>query len=211
MDNGFGERSSSVRAWGDAVTPRPSQRGVIIDAALSCFARNGYDATRVRDIAEAAHVSEGALYRHFASKEELARELHRQAMSLFSEELLAAALADTATASLRQMATRVLTLYRERPAAFVYALMQAPPAAVASMPDDRDLPIDIITRVIEQARTQGSVRAGDSRVLASCFLGCLVQPIAHSLSAPGCIRDILTDDGQDVSIVEAALGSLGLV
>ncbi|MHB9004733.1 MAG: hypothetical protein ACYC6C_11840, partial [Coriobacteriia bacterium] len=74
----------------------------------------------------------------------------------------------------------------------------------------RDLPIDIIARIFEQARMQGGMRTGDSRVLASCFLGCLVQPIALSLSAPGCIRDILTDDEQDASIVEAALGSLGL-
>jgi AcrR family transcriptional regulator len=192
------------------MTPRPSQRAEIMNAALLCFARNGYDATRVRDIAKAADVSEGALYRHFASREELARELHLQAMSLFSEELLAASVADTTSAALRQMATRVLTLYRERSAAFVYALVQAPPAAAASMPDDRDLPIDIIARVIEQARAQGDVREGDPRVLASCFLGCLVQPIALSLSAPGCVRDILTDDEQDVVIVQAALGALGL-
>lgn len=193
------------------MTPRPSQREVIIDAALLCFARNGYGATRVRDIAEAAGMSEGALYRHFTSKEELARELHVQAMTVFSEELLAASVASTGSASLRQMAARVLALYREQPAAFVYALLQAPPAAVASMPEDRDLPIDIIARVVEQTRAQSSVRAGDSRVLASCFLGCLVQPIALSLSAPGCVRDILVDDGQDMTIVEAALGSLGLV
>lgn len=192
------------------MTPRPNQRAAIMDAALLCFARNGYGATRVRDIAEAAKMSEGALYRHFTSKEELARHLHLQAMSIFSEELLAASIADTASASLRHMAARVLTLYREQPAAFVYALVQAPPAAVASMPDDRDLPIDIIARLLERARAEGSARAGDSRVLASCFLGCLVQPIALSLSAPGCVRDILKDDGQDASIVEAALGSLGL-
>lgn len=192
------------------MTPRPSQRTVIMEAALLCFARNGFDATRVRDIAGAAHVSEGALYRHFASKEELARELHVQAMSTFSGELLAASAADTASASLRRMAARVLTLYREQPAAFVYALVQAPPAAVASMPEDGDLPIDIIAGIVEQARVQGSVRAGDARVLASCFLGCLVQPIALSLSAPGCVRDILSDDGHDTTIVEAALGCLGL-
>lgn len=192
------------------MTPRPSQRTVIMDAALICFARNGYDATRVRDIAEAASMSEGALYRHFTSKEELARELHLQAMSVFSEELLAASVADTAGVSLRRMAARVLTLYREQPASFVYALLQAPPAAVASMPEDRDLPIDIIATVVEQARAQGSGRAGDARVLASCFLGCLVQPIALSLSAPNCVRDILADDAQDVTIVEAALGALGL-
>lgn len=192
------------------MTPRPSQRTEIMEAALLCFARSGFDATRIRDIAEAAHVSEGALYRHFPSKEELARELHLQAMTAFSDELLAASVAQTARDSLRQMAARVLTLYRERPAAFVFALVQAPPAAVASMPEGVDLPIDVIAATVEQARAQGSARTGDARVLASCFLGCLLQPIALSLSSPGCVRDILSDDTQDVTIVEAALGSLGL-
>lgn len=192
------------------MTPRPSQRGVIIEAALACFARSGYDATRVRDIAEAAGVSEGALYRHFASKDELARELHLHAMSTFSEELEAAAEAPTATESLRNMAARVLTLYREQPAAFVYALVQAPPAAVASMPDEHDLPIDIIARVIERARLEGDTRAGDPRVLAACYLGVLMQPIMLSLSAPGCVLDVLADDTQDATMVEAALGTLGL-
>lgn len=192
------------------MTPRPSQRTVIMDAALLCFARNGYGATRVRDIAQAANVSEGALYRHFASKEDLARDLHAQAMTVFSEELLAASVADTDSGALRQMAARVLTLYREQPAAFVFALLQAPPAAVASMPEDHDLPIDIIARAIERAGGRGSVRAGDARVLAACFLGCLVQPIALSLSTPGCVHDILADDGEDKTIIGAALGCLGL-
>ena len=39
------------------MTPRPSSRTAIMDAALSCFAQNGYDATRIRDIAQEAGVS----------------------------------------------------------------------------------------------------------------------------------------------------------
>lgn len=192
------------------MTPRPSQRGVIIEAALACFARNGYDATRIRDIAEAAGVSEGALYRHFASKEDLARELHLHAMATFSGELQAAAKAPTPQESLRTMAARVLTLYREQPAAFIYALVQAPSTAVASMPDDHDLPIDIIARVIERVRLESGTRDGDPRVLAACYLGSLMQPIMLSLSYPGCVRDVLVDDAEDATMVEAALGTLGL-
>lgn len=191
------------------MTPRPSSQAAIVDAALSCFARTGYDATRIRDIAQAAGVSEGALYRHFASKEDLARELRLQVMSLFGEELVAASRRDTPLESLRAMAARVLTLYRERPSAFVFALVQAPPAALASMPAD-DLPIDIIASVIERARAEGGVRDGDARVLASCYLGCLMQPISLSLSAPGCVHDLLADDSADPTIIEAALGAVGL-
>lgn len=191
------------------MTPRPSSQAAIVDAALSCFARTGYDATRIRDIAQAAGVSEGALYRHFASKEDLARELRLQVMSLFGEELVAASRRDTPLESLRAMAARVLTLYRERPAAFVFALVQAPPAALASMLADA-LPIDIIASVIERARAEGGVRDGDARVLASCYLGCLMQPISLSLSAPGCVHDLLADDSADPTIIEAALGAVGL-
>src|SRR5215210_3810573 len=55
--------------------PRPSQKDKILDAALECFASQGYAATRIRDIAERADVSEAALYRHYATKEAVAQEL----------------------------------------------------------------------------------------------------------------------------------------
>jgi AcrR family transcriptional regulator len=43
----------------------------LLAAAADAFARNGYDGTRVAEIAKAATVSNGALYVHFASKAEL--------------------------------------------------------------------------------------------------------------------------------------------
>ncbi len=41
-------------------------------AALELFAANGFDGVSIADIATAAGVSQGALYRHYASKDELA-------------------------------------------------------------------------------------------------------------------------------------------
>ena len=46
-----------------------------MDAALRLFSRQGYRATTVRDIAEAAGVSTGNLYHHFADKEAIFRTL----------------------------------------------------------------------------------------------------------------------------------------
>jgi AcrR family transcriptional regulator len=43
----------------------------LLRAAADVFAERGYDGTRVADIAEAAGVSNGALYAHFASKADL--------------------------------------------------------------------------------------------------------------------------------------------
>jgi len=181
-----------------------------MSAALACFARNGYDATRIRDISQAVGVSDGALYRHFASKEVLGRELHMQAISDLTRELAAQEHAETPTEALRKTALRVLALYREQPDAFIFALVQAPPSAAESMPDDPDLPVDVLARIIERGQLRGDVRAGDARVLAASYLGCLLQPITLSLSAPGCVHDVFNDTAADNTIAESALGSLGI-
>ncbi len=43
----------------------------IFDAAVDLFAEKGYDRVSIRDIARAVGVTEGALYKHYASKEEI--------------------------------------------------------------------------------------------------------------------------------------------
>jgi TetR/AcrR family transcriptional regulator, transcriptional repressor of aconitase len=50
---------------------RQAKRGQILDAALRCFARNGYYKSSMRDICKEAGLSAGAVYLHFRSKEEI--------------------------------------------------------------------------------------------------------------------------------------------
>jgi len=191
------------------MTPRPNQRDAIMCAALACFARDGYDATRTRQIAEAAGVSDGALYKHFASKEQLARELYVRGMYVFAEALdVASQGCGTALEALRAMAVRVLTGYRELPDEFAYGLLQAPPFAALELPSERELPMDVVARFIEQGQSDGSVRQGDTRTLAASFLGCVLQPIIMSRSTPGCVPDLLGDDTFDVTIVDTAMGAV---
>lgn len=47
------------------------KRQRILDAALTLFACKGYHATAVPEIAQAASVATGTIYRHFATKEQL--------------------------------------------------------------------------------------------------------------------------------------------
>src|ERR1041385_4176381 len=47
----------------------------VLDAALDLFAHRGYRATTMRDIADAAKVSTGAVYHHFLDKETIFRTL----------------------------------------------------------------------------------------------------------------------------------------
>jgi TetR/AcrR family fatty acid metabolism transcriptional regulator len=47
------------------------KRDRILDAAVKVFARTGFHATRVSEVAKAAGVADGTIYLYFASKEEL--------------------------------------------------------------------------------------------------------------------------------------------
>ena len=49
----------------------------ILDAALACFAENGFAGTRMDDIAERANITKGTIYLYFQSKEEVFKSLAR--------------------------------------------------------------------------------------------------------------------------------------
>ena len=73
-------------------------------AALEVFVREGVDAATTRAIATEAGVSEGALYRHYRSKDELAASLfmtvHRRLSSLIEDSAAeAVGIKDKAAAS----------------------------------------------------------------------------------------------------------------
>jgi AcrR family transcriptional regulator len=57
-------------------------RRAVLDAALHLFARQGYRATAVRDIADRARVSTGNLYHHFPDKEAIFRALIEEYLEL---------------------------------------------------------------------------------------------------------------------------------
>ena len=90
--------------------PRPSRETEILDAALAALAEHGYDATRVKHIALGAGVSDAALYRHYPSKEAVAR-------ALFSTRMRRSAEALTAIATNRDISVRQRVRQLTAPAA----------------------------------------------------------------------------------------------
>ncbi|MCZ2132117.1 MAG: TetR/AcrR family transcriptional regulator [Bacteroidetes bacterium] len=54
-----------------AIIDKVAKRARLIEAAASTFARNGYHATKMQDIAICAGVSKGVLYEYFTAKEDL--------------------------------------------------------------------------------------------------------------------------------------------
>lgn len=58
---------------------RSANRQAIVDAARRCFARDGFHQTSMPDLLAEAGISAGAFYRYFAGKEDLIREIAREA------------------------------------------------------------------------------------------------------------------------------------
>ena len=60
-----------LRTLTDRQSGSEDKRRLILDAAVHVFARNGFHASRVADIAEEAGIAHGLLYHYFRSKDEV--------------------------------------------------------------------------------------------------------------------------------------------
>ncbi|MBI1196962.1 MAG: TetR family transcriptional regulator [Phenylobacterium sp.] len=82
----------------------------IVDAARAVVARSGFAGASVRDIAEEAGYTQGALYSNFAGKEPIMLELLRQHMREEADQLRAIVEGSDAGASLARLGAWAATL-----------------------------------------------------------------------------------------------------
>jgi AcrR family transcriptional regulator len=173
--------------------PRPSRETEILHAALGCFAERGYDATRVRHIAERAGVSEAALYRHHPSKEAVAQTLFATHMRAYADMLatIAGDRSRSVEARVRAIVEGALALHVAAPEAFVFVLGHQE-RFMGTLPADFPYPVRVLDALVEEGQTDGTVRDGNVRMLASLVLGAINQPVLVARHArPGAID--LTD------------------
>ena len=76
------ETADTKPKWRRRAEDRPDE---VLDAALKLFARNGFAATKVEDIAREAGLSKGAIYRYFPSKEDIFESLVKRAIAPIAE------------------------------------------------------------------------------------------------------------------------------
>jgi AcrR family transcriptional regulator len=65
-------------------------REALLDAACLLFGERGYAATSIEDVAQAANVTKGAFYHHYAGKQELFAGVYEQVKREVSERVAAA-------------------------------------------------------------------------------------------------------------------------
>lgn len=149
-------------------------RARIERAALDLFVARGVDAATTRDIAAAAGVSEGAIYRHFDGKDELASaiflEIHTRLAALVREA--AAQKPDLAAQARAVVEAYCATADADFPL-FTFHLLYA--HRFMPTPDGVDNPVAAIEDLVAAAMRRREIPRRDPALAAGMALGVVLQ------------------------------------
>lgn len=174
----------TARAEVQGVTAAPGTTKARIErAAVALFAEHGVDAVAVKDIAAAAGVSEGALYRHYPSKAALAETLFFALQTALAEKIKDAAARfdaiDDQTAAVVDAYCRAAD---EDWAHFSYHLLSAHrflPGADRRSHRTVDNPVAEAEKLIEAAMDAGALPKGEPALKTAMALGAVLQTALH--------------------------------
>ena len=162
----------------DSTLPKKSRRSAkprIERAALKLFVHDGFDAATTREIANEAGVSEGALYRHYKGKDELALSLFMTIHNRLGV-MLRDALASEGT--IEQRIYRAVEAYcqlaDEDWLLFSFHLV----SLNRYLPNDTrrdDDPVSILEKIVADMMEAGDVPKSDPAVVVSMCLGVVMQ------------------------------------
>jgi len=168
-----GEQLSPAKASTD-------KRRLILDAAVRVFARQGFHACRVSDIADEAGVAYGLVYHYFASKDEVLDTLFLERWNVMLELIREV---DAEPLPVREkliaIASFIVESYRHDPDLMKVIIVEVTRAAnsfgnthIATIRNAYDLIGEIITK----AQADGVFRAEiDARFAAMAFYGVVEQ------------------------------------
>jgi TetR/AcrR family transcriptional regulator, transcriptional repressor of aconitase len=180
-----------------------SRRRQIMDAAIACFAREGFHRTTMQDIVTETGLSAGAIYRYFRSKEDIvaaiAAEHHTAEAAALAE---AAGSGDVATAlrhlvevSLGRLADPAEQRWR-RVTVQVWGEALRNDRVMGVVRDGLDEPVAILADLFRRGQRDGVLPQeldpdGGARVCAAIFQGLVLQQAWDpALDVPGYIAAV---------------------
>jgi len=161
-------------------TQAVDKRRAILEAAIRVFAREGYHATRVADIADEAGVAYGLVYHYFRSKEAVMTELFTERWSLLlqaGDELVAEQIPPRD--KLYGIARFIIDSYRYDPELMKVIIIEVTRAANSfgrtHLPQIRQA-YDQVARIVREGQEQGTFRREiDPEFVGMWFYGAIEQ------------------------------------
>ncbi len=150
-------------------------------AALTLFVARGVAETTTKEIAMAASIAEGTIYRYFPSKEQLALDLFLGHHRVLAEALAGA---ERSTTGLRAKIDAIVRCYCEGAdrdwSLFAYHLLTQH-LFLAMVPDGTPNPVDVVREVIASAMMAGEIPTRDPDLAAASAIGCVMQPATYKV------------------------------
>jgi TetR/AcrR family fatty acid metabolism transcriptional regulator len=164
----------------DAKAPPIDKRRQILDAAIHVFARQGFHACRVSDIADEAGVAYGLVYHYFNSKEQVLNELFSERWSLLldaTEEIDRQPI--SAREKLDAVARFIIDSYRHEPDLMKVIIVEVTRAANSfgrtHLPEIRRA-YEMIAKIVADAQSSGDFRRDiDPEFASMWFYGAIEQ------------------------------------
>jgi AcrR family transcriptional regulator len=150
-------------------------------AALTLFVARGVAETTTREIAMAASIAEGTIYRYFPSKEKLALDLFLRHHRALAEALVEA---HRPARSLRAKIEAIVGCYCDWAdrdwTLFAYHLLTQH-LFLAMVPDDTPNPVNVVRDVIVQAMRAGDIPRRNADLAAAATIGVVMQPATYKV------------------------------
>lgn len=167
-------------------------REKILRASLELFVEKGIAATTTREIAALAAISEGAIYRHFESKDEIAFELFRSIHVRLADMIQEIASSTQGFEDkVRSIVVTYVQLADEDPLLFAFHLRFQHLFFERFAERKRPNPVDNVEKIIADGIAAGDIPAGEPVLLGAMALGIVMQPAVHRTY--GRLSDSLTD------------------
>jgi TetR/AcrR family transcriptional regulator, fatty acid metabolism regulator protein len=194
----------------DQTKAQEDKRRLLLDAAVRVFARKGYHAARVGDIAEEAGVAYGLLYHYFSSKEEVLRNVFRETWRALIATIESVERGeDTPREQLRKVAEILIRSWKRDPdlvRVLVLEVTRSP--LLAGEMDEIVASFSVIQAIVERGQADGSVRSDlDARLASYVFYGAIDELLT------GWVLGRLPDSDEDLAraertVVEIVAGGL---
>ena len=190
--------------------PDQDKRRLLLDSAVKVFARKGYHAARVGDIAEEAGVAYGLLYHYFESKEDVLRSVFRETWRALIETIKSVEeVEDQPREQLRKVAEILLRSWHRDPHLVRVLVLEITRSQhLAEEMDEIVASFRAIQEIVERGQADGSIRADvDARLASYVFYGAIDELLT------GWVLGRLPDSDDDLAraehtVVEIVTGGL---